>query len=51
MPQAVTPHLELSFDEWEDICREFGFEFVDAEATGRNEYGGKSRNQPTIPRV
>ncbi|KAL9080397.1 MAG: hypothetical protein Q9157_000853 [Trypethelium eluteriae] len=36
---TVTPYLDLSFDDWDDICRDFGFEFIDAEATGRNEYG------------
>ncbi|KAF2238948.1 hypothetical protein EV356DRAFT_224549 [Viridothelium virens] len=39
MPQTVTPYLDISFDDWDDICRDFGFEFIDAEATGRNEYG------------
>lgn len=40
MPQSVTPHLEKSFDEWEELCQEFGFEFVDFENKGRNEYSG-----------
>jgi hypothetical protein len=39
MPQSQTPHLSKSFEEWEDLCREQGFEFVDAEARGRNEFG------------
>lgn len=41
MPQTTTPYLEKSFEEWEDLCQEFGFEFVDFEAKGRNQYSGK----------
>jgi hypothetical protein len=41
MPQSVTPYLEKSFDEWDELCQEFGFEFVDFENKGRNEYSGK----------
>lgn len=40
MPQSQTPFLEKSFDEWEEICQKFGFEFVDFETKGRNEYAG-----------
>lgn len=43
MPQSVTPFLEKIFDEWEEICQEFGFEFVDFESKGRNEYSGELR--------
>ncbi|KAK6350099.1 hypothetical protein TWF696_006346 [Orbilia brochopaga] len=31
--------VEKTADEWEDEVREFGFEFVDFEAKGRNDYG------------
>lgn len=41
MPQSTTPFLEKNFDEWEEICQEFGFEFVDFESKGRNEYSGE----------
>lgn len=41
MPQSVVPCLERGFEEWEDLCREFGFEFVDFEGVGRNEFGGE----------
>jgi hypothetical protein len=41
MPQSTTPYLEKSFDEWEEFCQEFGFEYVDFESKGRNEYAGK----------
>jgi hypothetical protein len=41
MPQSVAPFIEKSFDEWEKLCQEFGFEFVDFENKGRNEYAGK----------
>lgn len=40
MPQSITPHLEKSAEDWEDLCRDFGFEYVDAEAKGKNEFGG-----------
>ncbi|KAI9698705.1 MAG: hypothetical protein M1836_003815 [Candelina mexicana] len=39
MPQSVTPHLQLESEEWDDICMEMGFEYVDAEAKGRNQFG------------
>ncbi|KAH7419119.1 hypothetical protein BKA64DRAFT_6592 [Cadophora sp. MPI-SDFR-AT-0126] len=38
MQQSTTPYLEKSFDEWEELCQEYGFEFVDFESKGRNEY-------------
>ncbi|KAK0113204.1 hypothetical protein ONS95_014899 [Cadophora gregata] len=38
MPQSTTPYLEKSFDEWEELCQEYGFEFVDFESKGRNQY-------------
>lgn len=43
MPQSVKPYLEKSFGEWEELCQEFGFEFVDFESKGRNEYSGESK--------
>ncbi|KAF2188965.1 hypothetical protein K469DRAFT_564934 [Zopfia rhizophila CBS 207.26] len=47
MPQSTTPYLEKSSEEWEELCMVYGFEFVDAEAKGRNEYG-----EPVgIPRI
>jgi len=39
MSQSKTPWLEKSFEEWEDLCREKGFEYVDSETKGRNEFG------------
>ncbi|KAF2276383.1 uncharacterized protein EI97DRAFT_377106 [Westerdykella ornata] len=39
MPQGMTPHLERSTEEWEELCNEHGFEFVDSEAKGKNEFG------------
>lgn len=41
MPQSTTPYLEKSFEEWDEICGEYGFEYVDSEGKGRNEYGGE----------
>lgn len=46
MPQSTTPYLEKSFDEWDALCGEFGFEYADFEAKGRNEYGGKAPPEP-----
>lgn len=40
MPQSTTPYLQKSFDEWGELCQELGFEFVDFEMKGRNEYMG-----------
>lgn len=39
MPQSTTPFLDKSHEEWDDICMEYGFEFVDSEAKGKNEFG------------
>lgn len=41
MPQSTTPHLEKSFDEWEDLCQDLGFEYIDFERKGRNEFSGQ----------
>ncbi|CAD6505958.1 BgTH12-06890 [Blumeria graminis f. sp. triticale] len=38
MPQSNTPQLSKSFDDWEGVCQEFGFEFVDFEMKGLNQY-------------
>ncbi|TVY82508.1 Increased recombination centers protein [Lachnellula suecica] len=38
MPQSTTPFLEKSFEDWEELCQDFGFEFVDFENKGRNEF-------------
>ena len=39
MPQSTTPYLELEKEEWEETCLEHGFEYVDSEAKGKNEFG------------
>ncbi|KAF2126454.1 hypothetical protein P153DRAFT_297908 [Dothidotthia symphoricarpi CBS 119687] len=39
MPQSTTPYLEKSGEEWEETCMEYGFEYVDFEAKGKNEFG------------
>lgn len=39
MKQSVVPGLEKSSEAWEDLCREYKFEFVDGEGQGRNEFG------------
>jgi hypothetical protein len=41
MPQSSTPYLDKSLDDWTDLCQDFGFEFVNFEAKGRNEYSGR----------
>lgn len=40
MPQSRTPFLVRSEGEWEDWGREWGFEVVDFEGRGRNEFSG-----------
>ncbi|CAI6310952.1 unnamed protein product [Periconia digitata] len=39
MPQSTTPYLEKSAEEWDEFCMEYGFEYVDSEAKGKNEFG------------
>ncbi|KAF9732349.1 hypothetical protein PMIN06_002099 [Paraphaeosphaeria minitans] len=39
MPQSITPYLERSAEDWDDVCMEHGFEFVDSEAKDKNQYG------------
>lgn len=43
--QPTVPRLEISDEDWEDLCREAGgWEWIDGEAEGegkRNEFGGK----------
>lgn len=47
--RSVVPGVEVSGEEWEELCMDGGFEFIDGEAEvgkengGRNEYGGKYR--------
>ena len=48
MPQSSTPYLEKSFEEWEETCQEFGFEFVDFESKGRNQFAGMSLVSPFV---
>ncbi|KAG0648660.1 Small nuclear ribonucleoprotein Sm D3 [Hyphodiscus hymeniophilus] len=38
MPQSITPYLEKSFDEWEELCQKSGFEYIDFASKGRNEF-------------
>jgi len=39
MKQGTTTSLRLEGEEWEDFCQTHGFEYIDAEAKGRNEFG------------
>jgi hypothetical protein len=39
MPQSTTPRLQMTFEEWDDVCGEYNFEYIDASAKGRNEFG------------
>lgn len=39
LPQSTTPYLEKPSDEWDELCMEYGFEFIDSEAKGKNEFG------------
>ncbi|KAI9777852.1 MAG: hypothetical protein M1839_008529 [Geoglossum umbratile] len=37
--QSEKPGLDVGAEEWDEVCRAVGFEYVDAEARGRNEFG------------
>jgi hypothetical protein len=37
--QSTTTSLRLEGEEWEEFCQEHSFEYIDAEAKGRNEFG------------
>jgi hypothetical protein len=39
MPQSTTPYLEKSAEEWEEACMDYGFEYIDFEAKGKNDFG------------
>lgn len=39
LPQSTTPYLDKPSEEWDELCMEHGFEYIDAEATGKNEFG------------
>jgi hypothetical protein len=41
--RAVVPGLEVRGEDWEDVCMEGGFEWVDGEVRGggRDEFGGR----------
>lgn len=39
MPQSTTPYLDMPGEEWDELCADTGFEFVDFEKTGKNEFG------------
>ena len=39
MPQSTVPYLQKSGEEWEELCIEYGFEYVDFEAKGKNVFG------------
>ncbi|KAF1989980.1 hypothetical protein K402DRAFT_390310 [Aulographum hederae CBS 113979] len=38
MPQSTTPYLDRSFEDWEEMFRDFGFEYIDSEMKGTNVY-------------
>ena len=39
MPQSVTPYLDKSNEAWEELAMEYGFEYIDSEIKGKNEFG------------
>ncbi|KAF2453592.1 hypothetical protein BDY21DRAFT_121383 [Lineolata rhizophorae] len=39
MPQSTAPRLAVEKEDWDEVCAECGFEFVDAEETERNRFG------------
>ena len=47
MPQTTvtssSPVMPMTFDEWDSfIMDDYGFEYVDLEMKGRNQYDGRS---------
>jgi len=50
MKQGLTGGLKLG-DDWEDVCLSYGFEYVDAEAKGRNEFGGERQTLVELARL
>lgn len=38
--QDVLPNLKIDEDDFVDFCREHGFEYVDGEGEGKNEFNG-----------
>ncbi|KAF2429728.1 hypothetical protein EJ08DRAFT_266147 [Tothia fuscella] len=41
-PQGTTSTssaAQLTFDDWDEICREWGFEYIDSSAKGKNDFG------------
>jgi len=39
MPQTTNPYLDLPGEEWDELCADAGFEYIDFEKTDRNEFG------------
>ncbi|PZC91808.1 Adaptin-binding domain containing protein [Pyrenophora tritici-repentis] len=39
MPQSTTPYLEKSSEEWEELAMDYGFEYIDSEKKGKNDFG------------
>lgn len=39
MANSIVPGIDKSAEEWDDLCREHGFEFVNSEGKGKNEFG------------
>lgn len=41
LPPANSDAVKTKSDDWEDICIQYGFEFINYAAEGKNEYGEK----------
>ncbi|KAK5118975.1 hypothetical protein LTR62_000186 [Meristemomyces frigidus] len=41
MPPLGKHNLEIKHDDWEDVCIQYGFEFINYSAEGINEHGEK----------
>ena len=39
MPSGIIATMDKNDDEWDELSREEGFEYIDAAAKGRNEFG------------
>jgi hypothetical protein len=39
--QQIVPRLDVPEEEWDDFAMEQGFEYVDGNAHGKNQFGGR----------
>ncbi|KAF2785944.1 hypothetical protein K505DRAFT_260969 [Melanomma pulvis-pyrius CBS 109.77] len=51
MPQSTTPYLDMGKEEWDEVCMEYGFEFVDGEEKGGAKGTNEFREEVGVKRV